>query len=196
MKDVIVIVSTCGRPEGYARTLEAIGDRAHVITMQDGGRSYAKGNRVYFDTPGGKRMYWQRINAVWDKARICKASAVMHLPDDFAYADGWWDAVMDEYRGQAMNMHVCGRTQMWGLHRWVDGAFIAPFMWYAALGWRVPEPSEAWFSDPARGSGVWRYVSKTWTRRGLPIHHMELSVIFGDFDPTTSQMNKDRHVLR
>lgn len=43
---------------------------------------------------------------------------------------------------------------------------------------------------------MWRYVSKTWTRRGLYIEHMAKPVIFGDFDPVKSQMNKERHVLR
>ena len=194
--ETLIIVSTCGRPEGYARTLQAIGDRRQVITMQDGGPRYAEGNHVLFPQAGGKRMYWQRINTVWDKARRCKAERIMHLPDDFTYADGWMDAIDEAYQGYALNLHVCDRQRMWGLDRWVDGAFIAPFHWFAALGWRVPEPPLTWFDDPSRGSGVWRYVSKTWTRRGLYIEHMAKPVIFGDFDPVKSQMNKERHVLR
>jgi hypothetical protein len=194
--ETLILISTSGRPEGYAATLEAIGDRHMVITMQDGGPPYAQGERVYFDKPGGKQMYWQRINGIWDRARVTRASHVMHLPDDFTYADGWLDAIEDAYTGNALNLHACGRTRMWGMDRWVDGAFIAPWQWFAAIAWRIPQPLPQWFDDPERGSGVWRYVSKTWTRRGLPIEHMAKPVIFGDFDPDKSQMNKTRHVLR
>jgi hypothetical protein len=205
--NVLTCITTCGRPEGYRRTIAAIS--TDIAVLQDGGKPYVKeGGKVCktFVTPqaGGKRMYWQRINTLLDYARTTSAQHIMFLPDDFTYQDGWYEKVMQVYQGAALDMGYCGRDMMWGIRRepitpdllgpsWVDGAFIAPWSYFACLAWRIPEPPESWFEDPARGSGVWRYVSKQWHRRHLPVYAMRHPVMSGTFDPNQSQMNKDRN---
>ena len=190
------LITTCGRPEGLLRTLDALGDTPAIV-LQDGGVPYVPKDRVaairMMPYKGGKEQYWNRINSLWELAKNTSHDTFIHLPDDFHYHPGWLDTIMEEYRGNPMNIYNCGRSTCWGQPGFVDGAFITPRSAIQSLYWRVWSISPLrWEKNPTWGSGVWRQVTMRWIRRGIHIDRITANVIDHDWSAEKSQMNKNR----
>jgi hypothetical protein len=195
--NVCALITTCQRPEGLRRTLEAWG-KIPAIVLQDGGEPYAPKawNRLplVVDGPGGKSGYWQRINTLWQRASDTGFDHFIHLPDDFAFDPDWFDRVLRAYDGiHPLNIAVLGRPHCWGFTGYVDGAFIAPRSAFEALNWTIePIPASRWERNPKLGSGVWAQVTKRWHKLGIIPRLIDRDPVHGTFDPELSVMNPDR----
>jgi hypothetical protein len=203
---ITVGLSTAGRPEGYARTIEELrralsGHEVLVCVVQDGGDRYVQdvsgpGFTVKSTWQGnkGKHLYWETVNTVLAGCSSFHGDYHLHLPDDLLYTGGWWPVLewkMLSMDGPfAVNILPDHRASCWGRTHFIDGAFAADRAAMEAIGWRVlPIRKTRWIRRPSLGSGVWRQVTRRLggivkPRLDLPITH--------DWSAQRSMMNPDR----
>jgi hypothetical protein len=196
--NICALITTCQRPEGLQRTLDALGD-IPAMTLQDGGESYAKNraNTHCFHTagPGGKQGYQHRINRLWEEASLFHTfDHYLHLTDDIDFDPDWLEQVLKSYDGtRPLNICVNGRPSCWGFTSYVDGGFIAPRSAFEALNWTIePIPASRWKHNPKLGSGVWAQVTRRWHKMGIVPKMIAHDPIRSSFDPSLSIMNPDR----
>jgi hypothetical protein len=197
--NICALITTCQRPEGLQRTLDALGD-IKALVIQDGGTFYVnEGPRVIgFKMPGpnagGKRGYQDCINALWRAACMVHFDHYLHLTDDIDFDPDWLDQVLKAYDGtRPLNICVNGRPSCWGFTSYVDGGFIAPRSAFEALNWTIePIPASRWQHNPKLGSGVWAQVTRRWHKLGITPKMIARDPIRSSFDPSLSIMNPDR----
>jgi hypothetical protein len=220
--NVCALITTCQRPEGFWRTLDALGDMPAMVLQDEPdhwglreaihkmqpdaifiwnsntGQATIKNGRIMLVTrhegPSGKMGYQHVINDLYKMASCTRYDHFIHLPDDFTFDPDWFDRVLRAYDGiHPLNIAVLGRPHCWGFTSYVDGAFIAPRSAFEALDWTIdPIPASRWERNPKLGSGVWKQVTQRWHKLGIIPRLIDRDPVHGTFDPELSVMNPDR----
>ena len=211
--NICVGITTYNRPEQYRATVKAIrknaGDHAvKIVVVQDGGRQYVKdGNDLYTyrKDHGGKAGYHDTVRMLWGMAEATGADMFIQVPDDFTYGDGWLSRTVEVLTMMgdisALNIHNCGRSEMWG-HRpqargivdsgaFIDGAFAITAEAMDMIHWTPGEVPEGYHRE-GLGSGVWKYTTKRLRRAGVRIFRLREHIVSTDWSGKNSKMNPQR----
>ena len=211
--NICVGITTYNRPEQYRDTVKAIRANAgshnvKIVVVQDGGRRYVKdGTDLYTHHKhhGGKAGYSDTVTILWAMAEASDPDVFIQVPDDFTFGQGWISkavntlSMLDRYA--AINIHACGRTNMWGIrphsrgafdsNAFIDGAFAITADAMDLIDWEPAEVPETYHRD-GLGSGVWRYTTKAMRKMGIRIFRMRDHIVTTDWSGANSQMNPHR----
>jgi hypothetical protein len=220
--NICALITTCQRPEGLLRTLDALGDMPAIVLQDEpdhfglrevihqmqpdarfvwhlsAGQFAVESGRIMLVTrnegPSGKMGYQHVINDLYEMASCTRYDHYIHLTDDIDFDPDWLEQVLKAYDGtRPLNICVNGRPSCWGFTSYVDGGFIAPRSAFEALNWTIePISASRWKRNPKLGSGVWAQVTRRWHKLGIVPKMIARDPIRSSFDPSLSIMNPDR----